>query len=52
MAAKKITKNSKSLKQKFDEAYVEMRGKSAKDRESRSACKDCGCSGGKCKCGK
>lgn len=52
MAAKKFPKKSKSLKQKFDDAYVEMRGKAAKDREARSTCKECGCSGGSCKCGK
>lgn len=50
--AKKVIKKGKSLKQKFDAAYVEMRGKAAKDRESRSSCKECGCSGGSCQCGK
>lgn len=45
----KKAKAKMGLKQKLDKAYVEMKGRAAKERESRSNC-PCGCEG-QCKCG-
>jgi hypothetical protein len=48
--AKKAKKAKEGLKQKFEKAYGEMRGKAAKERQSRSKC-PYGCKGD-CQCGK
>lgn len=48
----KKSKKSESLKQKFDKAYVEMRGKAQQDRQKRKACPDCGMKNCDCGCGK
>jgi hypothetical protein len=47
----KKTQPKKSLKQKFDKAYVEMKDKDAKQRKKEADCK-CGGKGcEKCDCG-
>lgn len=48
--AKKKKAAPKPLKEKFDEAYVKMRGEASKERESKANC-PCGCKG-KCVCGR
>ena len=50
MAKKK--KAPMGLREKFDKAYVEMKGKAAKDRAARGGCPSCGGKNCDCGCGK
>lgn len=45
-------KSKKSLKEKFDKAYGEMREKNAKERAARGKCSSCGKTKCDCGCGK